>query len=320
MIENILKFDEFDPRVDEMAKAVPAGSIVKAKGTTDNAENRSGWRGFTPNQFKDVKNGTTEGFYIVHVDKSASKFVEGTVLFTNCLTGDPSVGIKVRFLWSDAIKAGKEYPILEKSKDEIKKMMGTTIYVDGAEPELMTHDGNSIKAINEGEYTCKSTNFELTAKFDEPVVCFVKGDLSFSIKLSDISKMTKQFSHEDKGALADWFSRQLGTEVEFGKDRWSSEKFTVTFWLLTSDSSGGLMNCTFKPFVSQKQAEDFKDYLTKNTPIKLFNDKFKIGSNTETKTLDEMMALCTANGIAAKMKDLVKATLKGASTAKKFGL
>lgn len=326
MLDN-LKFDDFSRSLDEMAKGVPAGSVVKqmavtsSDGKNHNATYHYGnWSGWSMSQPKDF-NGTINGFYIMKVDKSSSKFVEGTILYENGLK-DNQVGSKVRFHYSDAAKPGKEYSIFEAKKKEIDEALKKSVYVDGTEAVLMDHEGGKITGLIEGEYKATSMNFKLSVSLGEPVIVFyMKNNANrnngFSLKLDDLAKLLGELSAAQKSVVASHIARKLGLEVKFDE---RYDRYEVWFWNLSSYKDFGWVSSgNYGPFASEDEAKEFREQLTKLPNHICDVSSLEAKSTYNNMKIEELMAFCGHNGLTIKMKDVLSIG-RGAVAGRKFGL
>ena len=328
------KFDKFSQNLDEMAAAVPAGSFVKCPVTNDSAEYEYGrWSGdYIQQQLKSLADSkfdpSVNGYYIMKVDKSAQRFIEGTVLYMNGFK-QSFVGKKVRFKYPDAIKPGKELKIFQNNQSDIDEIVGKNtgngkvVYIDGSEPYLMSHDGKPVTGLHEGEYQATSLNFKLSADEEEPVFVFYMNrhpdkNPGFSIKLSDIGKLLTKLSNEQKVTISEWFTKQLGIKVEYGTNRWDTEKFVIHYWRIAVEKGNWATSGSYEPFVSRSQAEKFAELL-KGEKTSICSHDFKFTTGTTTMSLDELLVFANNNGVKAKMKDVLTVA-RGSVAGKGFGL
>lgn len=322
MIEN-LKFDDFNRELDEMAKEVPPGSIVRCMATNDSAVySHRGWSGTgIQSELKGLSekfDGSVNGYYYMKVEKSSSKFVEGTILYTNGLKSN-YIGSKTRFLYKDAAKSGKELALFQSNDKEIKEILSKVVFVEGDEPQLMTHDGKTPSDLREGEYRAASLNFDLSLQKNDPVIVFylrTNNNISFSIKMSDIPKLLTQLTDSQKEEVAKWIGGKLGMECEYKK---SWDEYNVYYYKLTrSKADGWLTSSSYGPFVSKEQAEKYKELL-ENEKMSTNIREYNIEKAYEDIKLEALLKFCNNNGISVKMKDVLTHT-RGAATGRDFGI
>jgi hypothetical protein len=306
------------------AKSYPVGTIIKVSNKNQLGKNQGGrWQTFYPEQVSGVEG----GLFYMEVKNSGRIWLEGPIVYNNCLTNDNISTYTARVSSDNAEPAGDEFRIFKKNDAEIKKIMNTSFFLDGSEPGIMSNDGKAITTVPEAEYTVSGINFKLSDLYDEPVMWLKKksggrssttATAGFSIKISDLTVATKELNNDQKEIIAEWFAKQLDADIVS-----TGDKFQIsTFKIYTSDN--GVYPAAFSagPFINEKQAKIYLDLLKKE-PMTLFNvTNLKIDSDRYSKSnlnIEEMIAFSKTLGITTTMKQLL-ALKKGAVTAKKFGL
>ena len=307
--------------LDEMAKSWPVGMIVKCNNINDlsTAWSSNKWNSWRPKQAEKIEGG---GFYM-KITESGRSWLVGKVLYTNGFNEGAPSGQNARFRTSYAESPTSEWKIIEKNSSDIDSYMNKTFFIEGDEPGIMNNIGEKATGITESEYVIRSLNFKLTDLYDEPVfVLFSKTNSgkNFSLKMSDLDKLTKELSSEQREVVAEWFSKQLDANVTIYGSQFQLDHFNIRA------SSGDAFPANFSagPFINAKQAEDFIKSLKteKHTLFNPSNLKVEAVTSSYSKSnvsLEQLINFAKAQGITTTMKQLL--TLKrGASTAKKFGL
>jgi hypothetical protein len=309
----IKKLNEFE-NLNE-AQNWPTGSIAKVSTKNALGQYNYSWGTFYPDQVP----GAEGGVFYMKVDQSGRKWMEGPILAGNCLlNADFS---KVRADKAVLQNPGPEYTYFEKDKIFDKKIMGNSYYVEGNEASLMDMEGKK-HVVTEGEFTAKSLNFKLTVEMKETVVYLRSKSRKseyFNAKLSDLTNMSQELSLDQKKAIAEWFSTQLGgAEIEVSRDN-----FAITQWFIEAPTRGGYPN-SFKagPFVNEKQAETVMEGINKLNKYSLFDPTEANVSSSWQKTnmtLDNLIDWAKQVGVKTTMKELL-ALRKGAVAAQRFGV
>ena len=324
-MRHIKKQEDFST-LNEMAKGFPVGMVIKVSksGAKPNdlgkTEGYNNWSTFEPNQAK----GAEGGYFYMKITESGRAWLEGPIIYANCLTNDNVLRIKARTSTKNNEAPGDEYRIFQKNDDKIKEIMKKTFFLDGSEAGIMSNDGKTT-SISEAEYMASGLNFKLTDLYDEPVFWMVKkaGGRSsttdgFSIKLSDITTLTKELSEDQKVIIATWFGKQIKGDVEINGD-----KFQISHYKIQS-SETGVYPSSFSagPFLNAEQAQKVID-LIKKEDITLFNTaNLKVDTDRYSKSnlnLEEMIVYAKTVGITTTMKELL-ALKKGEVAGKKFGI
>jgi hypothetical protein len=315
----VKKLDSFKS-LDEMAKSWPVGMIVKCNNINDLSGAYSGgdkWSSWRPGQADKVEGG---GFYM-KITESGRSWLVGKVLYTNGFSEMPDSSKVYRFRTTYAETPTTEWKIIEKNGDEIRDYLYKTFFIEGDEPGIMNNIGEKAVGLTESEYTVKSLNFKLTDLYDEPVfVLFSKNNSSknFSIKMSDLSSLTKELSNEQREVVAEWFSKELKADVVVNGTSFQIEQYKVVA------NSGDDFPSSFSagPFISKEQADNFIEKLKEEKTTLFKTASLRVDTDRWSKTnlnLEQLINFSKALGINITMKQLL--TMKrGASTGKKFGL
>lgn len=307
--------------LDEMAKSWPVGMVVKCNNTSDlsSAYSRGKWSSYRPRVAEKIEGG---GFYM-KITESGRSWLVGKIMYTNGFTELPPSAEEVRFRTIYAETPTDELKIFEKNSSDIASYMNKVFFIEGDEPGIMNNVGEKAVGISESEYVIRSLNFKLTDLYDEPVFVLVSktnSNKTFSLKLSDLDKLTKELSTEQREVVAEWFSKQLDANVTVYGTQFQIDHFNVR------SNSGDAFPASFQagPFINTKQAEDFIKSLksekhTLFNPTNLKVEPVTASYSKSNLSLEQLIAFSKAQGIEITMKQLL--TLKrGATTAKKFGL
>lgn len=326
-MKNVKSRESFVSSINEMAKAWPVGTVVKFNARFDEpADNRriskkeyGRWSQWSPSQ----PSGVSGGSMYMEITESGKMWLSGKILYVNC-SGVVETGT-VRMHTMYAAQPTNEFKIFQKNEDEISKWMGKTFYLEGDEDGILTVAGES-KKVEEGEYIVKSMNFKLTDLYEEPVFFVMPksgGNVSngFSVKISSIDTFQETLTAEQREVINDWFTKQLGSEIELSGERFRIRTYRVT---ANSDSSKGFpKNYVSQPYFSLKDAEDAIKAL-KTNKVSFFDPSTLKAEMTSTYdsinlSLDEMVKFCRSNGIEVSVKQLMQLK-RGAVTGKKYGL
>lgn len=328
-MKHVKKQEEFID-INEMAKSYPVGSVIKISqenvggkglGRSTTGSSRDHRSKLSPKQAK----GAEGGLFYMEIKMSGRAWLEGPILYTNCLLNDQSeIGYWAKASTAHAEPIGDEYRIFKKNEDKIKAVMKKSFFLDGSEKGIMSNDGKTA-TVNEAEYLATGLNFKLTDIYDEPVIFLIKKGSHYgvsgeglSIKLSDIDALTKELGTEQKEVIASWFGQQLKCDMTVSGDRFYADNYIIQ----ASDNSRGEYPQGFNagPFMNREQAQEALDVI-KKAKMSFFNpDKLDvIQTGRKDFNLETLIAYARTLGIKTTMKallDLKKATI----AAKKFGL
>ena len=319
-MRHIKKQEEF-VAINEMAKGFPPGTIIKVTNPKQLGYSQyNDWRTFDPKQAK----GADGGLFYMLVKDSGRKWLEGPIIYSNCLTNSDISSYKGRVATTSAESPGDEYRIFKKNEALISAVMKKSFFLDGSETGIMSNDGKTT-SISEAEYSASGVNFKLTDLYDEPVIFFMKkaGGKSgtpdgFSIKLSDINSLTKELSDDHKTVIAEWFSKELKEEIEIQGD-----KFRIMHYkIVTTDTGSYPASFSAGPFTNEEQANKILDILKKETVTLFSPTNLKVQQESYSRSnlnLEEMINYAKTVGITTTMKQLI-ALKKGAIAGKKFGI
>ena len=305
----------------EMAKDWPVGSIVKCTDINDLSKTTSTysdkWVSWKPTGY--LPSG--ESSFYMKITESGRTWLVGSFLYSNgIMQSKVEAWGKFRFRTKYAAKPSDDLKIIEDNKAEINKYLGTSFFVS-EDAIIMSNSGEKAN-IKEGEYLADSLNFKLTELYGEPVfILFSKTNSynNFSIKMSDLNSLGKEFSQEQREVVAEWLAKQTGANVSVKRSNYVIQNYYVK-------SKSGEFPSSFSagPFISKKQADEYAEYLKKEK-ITLFNPlalKTETGNSYSDEvmmTTEELIKFCNTLGIKTSLKDLLNLR-RGAVTGKKFGL
>lgn len=336
---SILKFNQFDDDLNEMAKAYPKGSYVKIigdiHGTTDTGRPNVGvGKNFGyPADISTVK-GTDEndGFFYMEIVGSARKFLEGNVIIWNNLesshpyknkrgypelepnvfTRDSSIRINV----SLAAQPGIEWKYIQPKLDDIKALKGKKFFFSGSETNLFDAVGKEMSP-DRGTFTFDGTNinFALTKIHKEPVLMLkhVQLDDYAFVKLSEVANLKGELGDAQYKSFATWFSEKLDIHVE-----WSSEaknfKASTIFVKTENISNTYSGSSSIGPFFSEKEANAVKEAIDalkgpscfKSTHVEII-EKAQWSDRRTTFSLDELISYAKKYGVQFDADEILNA-------------
>lgn len=310
--------------LDEMAKAYPTGSYVKVTSFRNLGMKAGTWRNYTiaPEQGSRIGD---SGYFYIKIENSGRLWLEGKMFFPNSLR-KVNVGIRgesiyneVRCQVSGAEKPGPEFKYFQDNLAELEKLAGQKIPLDGNEDFLMDSSGKKLE-VSSGQYNIHGFNYELTVEMKEPVLYIKKNQEHAYVKMSDIANVDKEDSPESKKTIANWFTRNLKTEVDYVED--NDRYIIATYKISGRGFSAG-------PFLSEEAAEDALKVIEKtvgdeySTTLSSSNGPLRViknaPGNNDGKTLDQMIEVAKNLGIKVSLRELLSKK-KGETSARKLGI
>lgn len=316
----MIKKNEVEPYIElsEMAKNFPAGSIVKVI----TSQNLGDLNGKPSPYYPDREAGAEGGFFFLKVSSSGRMWLDGSILFPNCLNNSRPAGF-YRAPVSGVEPAGELYKQFEKVEKEIKELKGKKLTIDGDEDFILGMEGRK-KEVTSGEYMVIGVNWKLTEEMKTPVLYLSAGKNRFCATLENISGDTEtENSEESKKILAEWISNKLSIDIEWNEEE---EKYIIsTYFVKGMDFSAG-------PFATKEIAESLKktleEAIEKTHPMLVdVGEKYR-GLRVEKSTssvwilkrdASELVEIAKEMGVKIPMKELLRSK-KGAIGAKKLGL
>lgn len=331
--------------IDEMAKGIDPGHIYRVNTVHNLGISNSGhdWSKLVPKK-KDNDGG--EGYFYFEVKKSGAKWIEGPILYANCLSsysegGDGRyrtgwenyevhdiIGKWIRVHKSDCSEKGKEFDIFQKDREEINKAVKKVFFLDKEDSDkVIDMKGEKVEDVQEGEYRVRSLNFELSQKLGKTVVFLVKKGAKdgngFCAELEKLTGMTKELGTEQREVIAEWVGKKIGAEIDL--DRSNNDNFKINTYEIKSPKSGNYVS-EFEcgPFTTKKQADDALEVLKKleYPPFDVENLSVskKTGWNDAIKVnLEGLVSFARTCGLETTIRDLM-VLKRGAVTGKRLGI
>jgi hypothetical protein len=308
----------------EMAKDFPVGSFVKVVATRPVGYNSGRWSDYYIKQEAGISN--DDGFFYIKIENSGRLWLEGKMVFPNCLTSEVNRYYKYRATVKGVARPGDEFKILEPQMSKIQEMMDNEkqFLMDGDESYITDAEGKNIK-VKSGRYFIKGVNYGLTINMKEPVV-YLKSRSGnyFCCTLASLEGAEDEDSPESKKVIAEWFSKNLKADVTWDESR---DRYVIE----TYEINGGGFEAG--PFINKETANEYlekikdsiKDthVLTLGTDDEVDLSKIKIvkreGYYSTRRTLDEMVKIAEKIGVKVSLKELM-GKKKGNIQAKKLGL
>jgi hypothetical protein len=154
------------------------------------------------------------------------------------------------------------------------------------------------------------------------VVVFIKAkgrDVTFNAPLSIVEGYSKELSKEQREVIAEWFAKELGgADITVRGDEFQIKKWKI----IAQQTKGYPSSFNAGPFVTEKQAKDVLDAITKMNEYSLFEPSAaKIDTDWSSMNfgLDALIDWAKTVGVKTTMKELLDLR-KGAVSAKKFGI
>jgi hypothetical protein len=310
----------FEP-LEEMAKSWPVGTVVKCEDVYDCSKSSYGnkWNSWRPTVAEKIQD---PSFYM-KITESGRSWLIGKILYTNGLIQYVSTDDRFRFRTIHASLPTSEYKIIEKNKEEIQQHIGKVFFIEGDEVGIMGNDGGKTFSVTSSEYVTHSLNFKLTDLYNEPVfLLFSKNspEKNFSIKLSDLKKLSRELSKEQREVISEWFSKQFSCIMEP-----LDEKFKIFLYEVVASYDNVFKSFSAGPFMNKAQAESYlenlkKEKITPFNPAKLKVKQYESWSNHNLKMdIEELIEFAKASGLKISMKELLNIK-RGTVIGKKFGL
>lgn len=294
----------------------PVGSIAKVSTKLNLGKYNFSWSTYVPEQ----ATGASDGMFYMRVESSGRKWIEGPIIFGNCLLNASFK--KVRVDRNSLGKPGPEYTYFVKDKVQEANIIGKPFFIDGKEEGLLDMEGKPFSPP-EGEYVVKGLNFKLSEMMKTTVVYLrSRSDKKFfNVKVSDLETFSKELSQNQKEVIAEWFANELGgAEIEVTQ---RDDEFQISQWYVKAAYTDGYpSNFSAGPFVNEKQAKDVLESIKKINKYSLFDpEKAKIETawSKTNLTLDGLIDWAKTVGVKTTMKELLNLR-KGAVTAKDFGI
>lgn len=311
--------------LDEMAKAYPKGSYVKVTSFRNLGLKSGIWRNYMI--VPEAGSGAGDsGYFYIKIENSGRLWLEGKMFFPNSLRNVDD-GIRgtpiyndVRCQVSGAENPGPEFKYFQDNLTELEKLARQKIPLDGDEDFLMDASGKKME-VSSGQYNVQGFNYALTVEMKEPVLYITKKNREFAyVKMSDIAKVDKDDSPESKKTIANWFTRNLKTEVVYNED---SDGYNVTTYKITGRGFFA------GPFLSKEAAEDALKAIEKtlgdeySTVLSSSSSPLQVVKNSpgygDHKTLDHMIEVAKKLGVKVSLRDLLLKK-KGETSARKLGI
>ena len=328
-----IKAPDFNQPIFE-DKQWPEGAVAKAifnnrLGKYTDSRYRWQWTSFAPSRLdKDQE----DVFYMV-IKKSGKTWIEGTMMFPNCLQATNNNGdgyspellegrYQVRVDKNYLRKPGPEYKIFNDADVVEKKLLDKKFFIEGTEEGLLDiTDGKAVK-VKEGEYRIIGYNYLLTNQFKQPVLTAETrsgNKETFSCTVETFESFGAELSTAQRTVIAEWFANKLGdAEITL-----NGSEFVIKQWFIkASQYKGYPTSFSAGPFVNKKQAELVLDSIKKINKYSLFDaDKAEVETTYSTVRL-ELPALidwCGTIGVNTTMKQLLDLR-KGAVAAVDYGI
>jgi hypothetical protein len=315
------------------AREWPEGMIVKAKFNDRLGKYVSGrrygrweWSSFRPYRLDD----TQEDVFYFEIKKSGKTWIEGRMLYPNCLRNDGSSSdgfspelmeegrSQVRVDKQYVSAPGPEYQII---KNADSATLNKKFFIEGTEDGIMDMEGKTT-TVKEAEYRIIGVNFKLSVQFKTPVYMAEARDGAnkprFNATAETIAGFGEELTRQQREVIAEWFQKELGGDIELrGND------FSIAQWYVKAPQYKGYPSAfSAGPFVNEKQADSVLDSIKKINNFSMFNpDKAEV-EKSYSRTTVELPALidwCQSIGIKTTMKQLL-ALRHGAVVGKDFGI